>query len=284
MLAIVPTMPTVAATGLTTFRAPALWHGMKTLLRLPRRSTDRQGRCALGDSAGPPTTRAAKGRWSPLSSGCHCTPSTKEAPGSSTASMTPSAATRPCRPVRCPVRRSIGGASRARWRSAPKTSAVREPGIVVTSTSPNTDGAGRWPSWPTTSGRCWCSVPPSSTLRIWQPAAHGQHGQVDRQGRRQERALTFVADRIDPTHAGPGGLAVEGRVDIPPPVSTSPSSTDDHLGCPEAGPRGGGARRRQEHGSGAGRGHQLVVRLGQDRRRARSTPPRPTPPRRWKGR
>ena len=62
------------------------------------------------------STRASKGRWSRRSSGCHCTPSTKRADGSSTASMTPSVV---AAVARSPGRGHgwPGGASSAPWGS-----------------------------------------------------------------------------------------------------------------------------------------------------------------------
>ncbi|PQM47146.1 hypothetical protein C1Y40_02669 [Mycobacterium talmoniae] len=43
------------------------------------------------------------------------------------------------------------------------------PGTVRAVSVVNTALPARCPLWPITSGRCWCSVPPSATLSTWAP-------------------------------------------------------------------------------------------------------------------
>jgi len=103
-------------------------------------------------------------RSSPIS-GCHCTPSTHWAPGSSTASTVPSAA--------CAEATSPGASRSTAWwwyvgtdASSSTSEAYSVPGTGVTVCSPRMPVFPNGPAWPS---RCWVRVPPIATLSSCMP-------------------------------------------------------------------------------------------------------------------
>ena len=119
------------------------------------------------------STRARTSRMSVASSsGCHWTPTTNRCRGSSRPSRPPRRCRRrpsPSRPGPARAGRRPGGGGSARARAVPTAAPTRLAGSSRTSTSLNTPGLGLCPSWPTTSGRCWCSVPPNATFSSCAP-------------------------------------------------------------------------------------------------------------------
>ena len=72
----------------------------------------------------------------------------------------------------------------------------REPRPVLapsTGCSENTPSVSRWPSWPTSSGRCWTRSPPRSTFRSWKPRQIASVGRSRSSARVEQRELAGVA-------------------------------------------------------------------------------------------
>ena len=138
------------------------------------------------------------------------------------------------------------------------------PGTVSTSTSSKCMGWRRWSTFPTTSGRCWCSVPPKKTFSTWQPRQMASTGRsASSAAARRARSLASRFGSTPPT-SGSGLLPVGGRVHVATPGQDQAVEHGDHLGRPRLGAAGGGAGRRQEQGPAAGGGHQLEIGRGQD--------------------
>ena len=97
-------------------------------------------------------------------------------------------------PCRCPG----GDGSAPRWRRCRGSPPGSRTSPIGTLCSPIVPGVGEWPSWPTTSGRCWISVPPSATFMSCMPRQIAEH----RQAALQRRAGTAPA-RPRPGPAAP---------------------------------------------------------------------------------
>ena len=120
-----------------------------------------------GEARGAPLpTSAATTPERGSTSGCHCTPSTQRASGISIASTRSSSTLQPLATSPSPSR------STAWWwcdlvlcTSSPHARAASDPSASRTSwsASSNEPSRRRWSPWPTSSGRCWTSVPPNAT-------------------------------------------------------------------------------------------------------------------------
>ena len=219
-------------------------------------------RALLGVGRGGLDQRARTAAGSIPSSGCHCTQG-QHAPGSSTASMTPSAAeavvTRP-RPKAAMdwwCEQSTVGAG-------PNTAAARVPGTVSTSTSPKTKGAPAMEQVADHVGHVLVQRAAELDVEHLAAPADGQHGQVRPQRCRQQRTLAVVAVGVDPAHLGLGTLAVRLRIDVAAAAEHQAVEDGDHLVRRRARTFGRAAGRGQQEGATTGRGHQFEVVLGQD--------------------
>ena len=93
-----------------------------------------------------------------------------------------------------------GGASSSTVVPAPNTDAAVVPGAVPTSTSSKCMGWRRWSTFPTTSGRCWCSVPPKKTFSTWQPRQMASTGRsASSAAARRARSLASRFGSTPPT-------------------------------------------------------------------------------------
>ena len=260
-------MPTAAATGFTTFRPRSLPWRQTLPVRPGGLTRSRRAPPARRGSAAAAATSAAKGRRSPPSSGCHCTPEDETgASGSSTASMTPSPARGGGRSPRpSPVDRLVVRAQHGRARAEDAGSVAAGHGRRP-SPPRRRRGRVRWVSLPMTSGRCWCSVPPSSTLRTWQPR------QMASTGRSAARAAASSARSLSsrtvltPATARRGRLAVGGQGPRRPrrsaPGRRAAATTS---AARRSRPRRGRSGAAGAGGAAAGGRHQLVVGAGEHR-------------------
>ena len=169
--------------------------------------------------------------------------------------------------------------------AGPKTAAARCPGTVSTVDVAEDEGrAAVSQMCPITSGRCWCRVPPSSTLSTWQPRQMASTGRSAAQGRGQQRPLAGVADGVDPAHLWIGFLAVGAGVDVAAAAEHQTVEHGDDLVGTRARALGRAAGRGHQQGPPTGGGHQFEVVLGQHGRPARPRCPSSPRPRRWRRR
>ena len=137
---------------------------------------------------------------------------------------------------------------------------ARLPGLRATRLGVVWPGTGRWSSWPTTSGRCWCSVPPRATLSTCRPRQMASNGRSLLEGAVAEGYFPSCRARGE---AGPSGRAARPRT-WPGPTSGPPVSTrrvqgrEDGYGDPEGD---GGQQHRVAPGPGHG-GHVAVRAAG----------------------
>ena len=152
-------------------------------------------------------------------SGCHWTPSAKRLPGSSIASGS-SSSVGPAGHRRAPRRRGRRpGGDGTSWRDAPPRPrarrAIRPAGARRGRRRRSCPSTRRWCSWPSSSGRCWCSVPPRATFMICIPRQMPEQRQVALQrAPRRARSRTRRARGSVSIVSGMRLGAVGRRVDV----------------------------------------------------------------------
>ena len=194
----------------------------------PRRAC--RGRRAAWSTSAPIT------RLSSSASGCHCTPSTNRRSGASIASGRSSSIESPVTSNGSPIGLDplvvmrLGVVDRPRRRRAPRATLPsgaprgREPSKL-----PGCAGAR---SCPTSSGRCWSSVPPSATFISCMPAADAEHRHValDRAPCERELGAVALGHRVLGLRMTLG--AVGRRVDV---VAAGEDQPVDHGRAPRRG-------------------------------------------------
>ena len=178
--------------------------GWRRVARRPRvaappRGGTRAGARGLGrEGSG---RRASAGR----PPGCHWTPSAQRRSGSSIASTRSSSTLQPARHDALAERGRPPGDGGTWSRAGPRRTprAASEPGARRTSWSAlsKEPSARRWSVWPTSSGRCWTSVPPRATFISCMPRQMPSTGQVALERAQRQGDLGAVA-----VGAGVGGL------------------------------------------------------------------------------
>ena len=221
------------------------------------------------------STRPAKSRTSPFSSGCHWTPTANVRPSTSTASTTPSS-------LRAETRSDSPGTSTAWWWlhsttvSSPRSRWTMVDGSVRTVTSPKAPAAGWWRRRAQQVGQLLDQGPAEQDVEDLVTTADGEERQVPLEGRLDQAELRLVAEPAHAAVAAVGLLSVAFGRHVP--------TADDHQavdGLDEgAGDGGDGAGRgRRPHPRPAGGGGPASPRRRRPCRGRRPAPARHPGPR-----